>query len=208
MHKYIYALVLFALIFCNEGFSQAPPPPIINSASDSAGNISCNIYISFSPNDTGVITANIVLQKGNGNSVYDSTYTLPAGDTSNVEFTIDSLVPCTQYQLLTIMSNGKAVGLQVNPLLNITTLCTPAGISSINENSYSVIALQKSVEVRTDAMPENGRIEIYDVTGKLILNTVFTQKVQQIPFNKNAGIYLLRITGSGQSLYTTRFAIF
>jgi hypothetical protein len=208
MHKHIYVLVLFTAVFCINGFSQAPAPPNINIATDTATNISCNIYISFSPNDTGVISANIVLQQGTGNSVFDSTFILPAGDTSNVEFSIDSLIPCTQYQLLTIMSNDRAVGLQVNPLLNISTLCTPAGISSINENSYSLIALPKSVEVRADEVPAGARIDIYDVTGKLVLNTAFTQSVQQIPFNRNAGIYLLRITGNGQSLYTTRFAIF
>ena len=206
MHKHIYAAVLFTTIFCLQGFTQAPAPPNINSASDSAGNISCNIYISFSPNDTGVISANIVLQQGNGNSVFDSTFILPAGDTSNVEFIIDSLTPCSQYQLLTVMSNDRAVGLQVNPLLNISTLCT-SGISPINENTYSLIALAKSVEVRATEVPKDARIEIYDVTGNLILSTVFTQSVQQIPFNKNAGIYLLRITGNGQSLYTNRFAI-
>jgi hypothetical protein len=207
MHKHIYAVVVLTTIFCLRGFSQAPTPPVINSASDTATNISCNIYISFSPNDTGVISANIVLQQGSGNSVFDSTFLLPAGDTSNVEFTIDSLIPCSQYQLLTIMSNDRAVGLQVNPLLNITTLCT-SGLSSINENIYSLIALPKSVEVRATEVPNDGRIEIYDITGNLILNTAFTQSIQQISFNKNAGIYLLRITGSEQSLYTNRFVFF
>jgi len=206
MHKQLYAVILFTTVFCFKGFGQAFPP-IINTYSDSVGNTYANLFISFSPNDTGTIQANIVLQKGQGNSVYDSTYTFTASDSANYEFQLDSLSPCTTYQVLTIMSNDRTVGLQSNPLLVINTLCT-AGISPVSANSFSMVVQPQSVEIKADEIPQNAHIDIYDLTGRQILTTSFNQSVQQIPFNQNAGIYLLRITGGGQTLYTNRFAIF
>jgi hypothetical protein len=205
MQKHLYAVILFTTIFCMKGWGQALPP-VITSSHDNVGDDDCTIYFSFSPNDTGTIQANIVIQQGQGNSVFDSTFILTAADSANVQVEIDSLTPCTQYQVLTIMSNAKAVGLQSNPLLTFNTIC--AGIELLNPVRYSLMAMPKSVEVIASEVAPGQMIEIYDLTGKEILTTSFHQSVQQIPFNQNAGIYLLRITGNGQSLYTNRFVIY
>ena len=188
-----------------KGFGQTFPPNV-NSYADSVGTNYANLYLSFSPNDTGTIEAQIQLAQGTGNIVYDSTYTIPAGDTNNVELQMPALASCNEYELLINMSNAKAQGPVINPLITFSTICT-ASVSSINENSYAVIVYQRSVEVKTSEVPQNGTIQIYDVTGRQIINTRLNQSAQQIPFDKNAGIYLLRITGNGQSLYTNRFVI-
>lgn len=203
MKKCIYLVIIFSTFFCTKGFSQAYPP-IINTYSDSSGPDNCDLNISFTPNDTGNIQLNLVIQQGTGNSVYDSTYTFTASDSAGIRFQITVLNPCTQYQVLTIMSNDRATGVQSNPLLTFSTLCA-SGITSLNENPYSLIAYPHSVEVRSNEIPETRTVEIYDLAGRLILITPLLQSVQQIPFNQNAGIYLLRITGNGLSLYTNRF---
>ena len=206
MQKHIYPVILFSLIFCLKGFSQVFPP-VINSYNDTAGAYFANLYINFSPNDTGNIKVQIQLQQGTGNNnVYDSTYNIPAGDTTNVELRMTSLTPCTNYDLLINLSNDHSQGNVINPLFSFTTVCNTA-VTSINENSYAVIAHGQSVEVVCTELPQNGAIEIYDLTGRMIVSTNMHQDAQQIPFNKNAGIYLLRITGNGQQLYTNRFVI-
>ena len=206
MRKGLYTAFVFSLIFCAKCFSQAFPP-VINTYADSVAFTYATLYISFSPNDTGVIKAQIQLQQGTGNNVYDSTYTIPAGDTSNVALQMTPLNACSDYDLLINMSNAHAQGSVINPLLSFTTKCYAAGIEPLNANDFAVIAYGQSVEVKTNERQPNSAIEIYDVTGKLVLNTHLNQSVQQIPFNKNAGIYLLRITGNDQLLYVTRFVI-
>jgi hypothetical protein len=208
MKKHFYFIVMFFTVFCLKGFSQAFPP-VINTYTDTIGTYSANIYIYYTANDTGLIKAQMQLQNGTGNNVYDSTLTFraPASDSGYFQLVIDSLLPCTNYQVLIDMSNDLAQGPVINPVFTFNTSCN-TGIVSLNENNYAVIALAQSIEVKTDQLPQNGNIEIYDLTGRLILNTPFSQSVQQIPFNQNAGIYLLRITGNGQSLYTNRVVIY
>ena len=135
-----------------------------------------------------------------------AAHTIPAGDTTNVELQMAPLTPCTNYDLLINLSNDHAQGNVINPLFSFTTVCNTA-VTSLNENRYAVIAREQSVEVTCTELPHNGAIEIYDLTGRMILSSNIHQAVQQIPFNKNAGIYLLRITGNGQQLYTNRFVI-
>jgi len=205
MQKHIYAVILFTTIFCLKGFAQAFPPTI-NSYADSAGADYADLYITFSPNDTGNIKVQIQLQHSTGNNLFDSTYTLPATDSGYAAFHLAPLTPCLSYDVLINMKNAHVQGTVINPLLTFTTLCT-AGIAALNENNYSVIARMYSIEIHTADIPQNGNIEIYDITGRQVINTGLNQSVQQIPFNQNAGIYLLRITGNGQSLYTNRFVI-
>jgi hypothetical protein len=206
MHKYLYTAILLSTMFCLRGFSQASPPTLVSYA-DSVGSDSAVLYIRYTANDTGKVWAQVQLQQGVGNNVYDSTFTLPASDTGYAQLTLSPLTPCTTYSLLFNMRNDSAQGIVINPLVTFTTLCT-SGITSINENTYSLIAHAQSVEVLADEVPQNAFVEIYDLTGRLISNTHFNQSMQQIPFNQNAGIYLLRITGNGQSLYTNRFMIY
>jgi hypothetical protein len=208
MKKHFYFIILFVTVFYFQGFSQALPP-VINSYADSAGSVSAQIFIAYTANDTGTIKLQVQLQKGTGNNVYDSTATFraPANDTGYFQLTIDSLVPCTNYQVLVNMANNLMQGPVINPLFTFTTLCN-TGIVSLNENSYSLIASGQNIQVKTGQLPQNGNIEIYDLTGRLVLTTPFTQLLQQIPFNQNAGLYLLRITGNQQVLYTNRFAIY
>ena len=201
----MYPVILFSLIFCLKGFGQTFPP-VINSYTDTAGAYFDNLYLNFSPNDTGNIKVQIQLQQGTGNNVYDSTYSIAAGDTTNVELQMAPLTPCTNYDLLINLSNDHSQGNVINPLFSFTTVCNTA-VTSLNENSYAVIAHGESVEVMCTELPQNGAIEIYDLTGRMIVSNNIYQAVQQIPFNKNAGIYLLRITGNDQQLYTTRFVI-
>jgi hypothetical protein len=208
MKKHFYFIILLVTVFCLKGFSQAFPP-VINSYTDTFDAYSAHIYIYYTANDTGNLTAQVQLQQGTGNNVYDSTlaFRAPASDSGYFQLVIDSLIPCTNYQVLIDMSNDLVQGPVVNPVFSFTTSCN-TGIVSLNENNYAVIALAQSIEVKTDQIPQNGAIEIYDLTGRLILTTSFSQSVQQIPFNQNAGLYLLRITGNGQSLYTNRFVIY
>jgi hypothetical protein len=204
MQKHVYTAILFSLIFCLKGFGQAFPP-VINSYTDTVAGNYADLYLNISPNDTGIIKIQIQLQQGTGNNVYDSTYYLPAGDTTNVDLRMEPLNPCSNFDVLINLSNDRAQGQVINPLFSFTTICT--GLTSLNENNYSVIAYGQSVEIKTTELPQSGTVEIYDITGRQILNAHLNQLVQQIPFNKNAGIYLLRITGNNQRLYTTRFVI-
>ncbi len=208
MKKHLYFIILLSTFFCLKGLAQGYPP-VINSYADSAGPDSVQIFISYIANDTGVIKAQIQLQLAAGNNIYDSTLTFraPANDSGYFQLTIDSLFPCTTYHVLSNMKNGLEQGQVINPLFSFTTTCS-TGIVSLNENSYTVIASTQSIEVKTREIPQNGSIEIYDLSGRLILNTPLNQPVQQIPFNQNAGLYVLRITGNGQSLYTNRFVIY
>ena len=192
------------MIFCLEGFSQVLPPSI-NSYADSVGAIYADLYISYMANDTGIVMAQIQLQHGTGNNVYDSTYILPA-NANYAQLHLAPLTSCSTYDLLINLSSAHAQGDVINPLLTFTTLCT-AGVASLNENDYAVIAYNHLVEVKAGAVPQNGMVDIYDITGRLIISTPLNQSVQQIPFNQNAGIYLLRITGNGESLYTNRFVM-
>jgi len=208
MKKHFYLFVLFTTFCVLKGFTQALPP-VINSYADTVTAVSAQIYLYYTANDTGTIKAQIQLQQGFGNNDYDSTYTFsaPANDSGYVQWTIDSLNPCTTYRVLADMSNDNAQGEVFNPLFTFTTLCVNS-ISSLNENNYSLIALAQSIEIKTPELPQNGAVEIYDLTGRLILTTPLNQSTQQIPFNQNAGIYLLRITGNGQALYTNRFVLY
>ena len=204
MQKHLYTVILLSLIFCLKGFCQAFPP-VINSYTDTVAGNYADLYLNISPNDTGIIKVQIQLQQGTGNNVYDSTYYLPAGDTSNVKLGMVSLNPCSNFDVLINLSNDHAQGSVINPLFSFMTICT--GITSLNENNYSVIAYPQNIEIKVSELPQNGVVEIYDITGRQILTRQINQSVQQIPFNQNAGIYLLRITGNGQSLYTNRFVI-
>jgi hypothetical protein len=206
MHKHLYAVILLSIVFCLKGFSQASPPTLVSYA-DSVGSDSAVLYIRYVANDTGKVWAQVQLQQGIGNNVYDSTFTLPPSDSGYAQLHLSPLNPCTTYNLLFNMRNDSAQGIVINPLVTFTTLCT-SGITSLNGNTYSLIAHAHSVEVSAGEIPQNGVIGIYDLTGRLILSTHFNQPVQQIPLNQNAGIYLLRITGNGQSLYTNRFMIY
>ena len=208
MKKSYYFISMLCLFFCFKGFAQGYPPSV-NSYTDTTGSVSALLYIYYTANDTGTITAQLQLQQGIGNTVYDSTcsFRAPVSDSGYIEWNIDSLTSCTNYQVLINMGNGYAQGNVINPLLSFTTLCT-TGIKTLNENNYSIIAFPQNIEIKATEIPQNGTIEIYDLTGKLILKTPFYQPVQQIPFNQNAGLYLLHITGNGQSLYSNRFVIY
>jgi|GEM_PF-5000753 hypothetical protein len=208
MKNRFYLIILLFTFFCLKGFTQASAPSV-NGYADTVGSGSALVYIYYTANDTGIISAQIQLQQGIGNTVYDSTYSFraPASDSGYILWNIDSLTSCTTYQVLINMANDDAQGLVINPLLSFTTLCT-TGIVTLNENGYSIIAFAQNIEVKSTEIPQNESIQIYDLTGRLILNTSFNQSVQQIPFNQNAGLYLLRITGNGQSLYTNRFVVY
>jgi hypothetical protein len=205
MHKHFYTVILFTAFFCLKGFSQAFPPEI-NSYGDTVGSNYLILYLNYNPHSNGPVKAEIQLQKGTGNNVYDSTFTLPASDSGYAELNLSPLTPCTSYQLLINMSNDSAQGLVINPLVSFTTLCA-SGITLLSETNFVLFAGTQSVEVRSNEMPTGAQIEIYDLTGKLLLNIPLAQPTQQIPFHQNAGMYLLRITGNGQSLYTNRFVV-
>ena len=207
MKKHLYLVILLSSILSFKGFSQAFPP-VINSYTDTIGGFSMALYLNYTANDTGTIYAQVQLQKGTGHDVYDSIYSFPApaGDSGTVQLNVGPISPCTNYQLLINMRNSHAQGTVINPLFTFATLCT--GITSLNENSYSLIAFDHSIELKATELPERAMVEVYDLTGRLILTAPLNQSVQQIPFNQNAGIYLLRITGNGQLLYTNRFVTY
>lgn len=206
MLKHFYAVILLTTIFCLNGFSQVLPPSI-NSYGDTVGSNYLVLYLNYNPNSINAVKAEIQLQKGTGNNVYDSTFTLPASDSGYAVMTLSPLTPCTSYQLLINMSNDSAQGLVINPLVSFTTLCA-SGIASLSEKTFVIITGTQNIEVRSNEMSTGAQIEIYDLTGKLLLNSPLIQPTQQIPFHQYAGMYLLRITGNGQGLYTNRFVVY
>ena len=173
MLKHFYAVIVLTTIFCLNGFSQALPPSI-NSYGDTVGSNYLVLYLNYNPNSINAVKAEIQLQKGTGNNVYDSTFTLPASDSGYAVMTLSPLTPCTSYQLLINMSNDSAQGLVINPLVSFTTLCA-SGIASLSEKTFVIITGTQNIEVRSNEMSTGAQIEIYDLTGKLLLNSPLIQ---------------------------------
>ena len=201
MNKYFLCLVLSLTVFCAKSFAQAPQ---LNSYTDTVSDYYINFYINYTSNDTGTIRAQIQLEQGSGNITYDSTYLLPASDTTAV-LSAGPLFYCSSYSAFMFnMSNSHAYT-PVTTLFSFNTLCLANGISEIQDNAFHIITAGNSLQIYSTQILPNSVAEVYDLTGRKILSANLVQPVQQITFDASAGLYLLRIAASGQSLYTTKF---
>jgi hypothetical protein len=203
MKRHLPALILVLTVFCCKSFAQLPPQLV--SYTDSPSTYYIDLYINYVPNDTGTIKAQVQLEQGSGNVVYDSIFVLPSGATT-ARLHVGPIFPCSYYSsLLFGMSNDSAYG-TVNSLFAFSTLCN-TGIKELNEGSFFVSVLNHGLEIHASEIPENGIAEIYDLQGRKITSFNLTQSVQTVNMNAGAGIYFLRISDSNQTLYTNRFVL-
>jgi hypothetical protein len=208
-------LTVFLLMIFSYLCSQAQQPPVLIAYGDTVGSTTVTLYIKFVPNDTGIVIAEVEMSQGTGNEIYDSAFTLgpfrSAMDTDSAVFYIGPVFACEVYQVLFNMNNdfpgNTGQGPLYNPLTTLTTLCN-AGIETVNANNFHLIVLPDAVQLQSGDIPESAIVEIYDLTGRKVASASLNQLTQTIPLNANSGIYLLRVTGNSQTLYTTRFAHF
>jgi hypothetical protein len=207
MHKRFFTLLI--LITTLIGKSWAQTPPTLLNYYDSAGANYMLLHITFTPRDTGVIKAQVQLQQGTGNTVYDSTYTLhalSATATDSAVLVVGPIFSCANFNLLFNLSNDSVQGDVFNPLLTFTTICT--GLDELSQNNFKAIVSGRQVQIISSSVPANSVAEIYNIAGQKIEAINIEHSTENIWLHQANGIYLLRIASEGQTVYSSRLAVF
>ncbi len=149
-----------------------------------------------------------MLIKYNENLEYDSLYLNPGRYDWRCEETVISNtieIDCTDYGVEEIVENG-VVQLQIlpNPACDIALIRLPEAISTNENQGAFIINSIKQDYIR------NLKIEIYDLNGKLILQSQWPDNTEDQIFNTsswNEGLYLIRITNPNEMIATGKLVI-
>ncbi|MBK6965891.1 MAG: T9SS type A sorting domain-containing protein [Bacteroidales bacterium] len=149
-----------------------------------------------------------MLIKYNENLEYDSLYLNPGRydwrcEEAVISNTIE--IDCTDYGVEEIVENG-VVQLQIlpNPACDIALIRLPEAISTNENQGAFIINSIKQDYIR------NLKIEIYDLNGKLILQSQWPDNTEDQIFNIsswNEGLYLIRITNPNEMIATGKLVI-
>ncbi|MDB5283639.1 MAG: hypothetical protein JWO06_2714 [Bacteroidota bacterium] len=203
MNRYLLCLFLSLTVFCNKSFAQAPQ---LNSYTDTVSDYFINLYINYTSNDTGTIRAQMQLAQGSGNITFDSIYILPASGTTAV-LSAGPLYYCASYSSCFLnLSNSHAFG-TIADLFSFSTLCDPNSVAEVKESTYYLTMDGNSIQIHATEILAASVAEVFDLAGRKITTVNLTQSAQQVNINASSGLYLLRITAKGESVYTNKFVI-
>ena len=207
MFKYVLACFIFFTVILNESYAQTAPALL--SSTYSAGSNFFLLNIQYIPHDTGVITAQVIMQQGTGSTVYDSTYYFTSHavlDTDSATLFIGPLLLCGTFTLNFDLGNDSLQGIEYNPLYNVNLICT--AIDQPEADNFKLITQGHLIEIESRELLPNGVAEIYDMTGRKVAGAVLNQPTENVMLDAASGIYLLRIMSAGQTVYTTKVAMY
>ena len=207
MVKYVLACFVLFTITLNESYAQTAPALL--GSTDSAGSNFFLLKIKYIPHDTGVISAQVILEQGTGSGVYDSTYYFTshaALDTDSATLFIGPLILCGTFTLSFDMGNDSMQGIEYNPLDTVSLICT--AVEELQMDNFKLMTQGHLIEIESRQLPPNGVAEIYDMTGRKVATTALNQPTENIMLNAASGVYLLRIMSEGQTVYTQKLAMY
>lgn len=196
--------IFFFIISTLTTFAQQPP--LLNTFSFTHDAYNLTTCITYTANDTGIITVQLQLAKDEVGNIVIDKYFYSSADSGGGCFTITTLEPCTNYRVTLNMSNSNAYGPVTNPLFLfksdcVSNLATLSGVS-YGLSSYSNIVMATVTDLSTPTF-----LELYDLSGRLVSSGKLTALNQSIIVNTAPGIYVGRLVAEGQTLLVNRLFI-
>lgn len=128
-------------------------------------------------------------------------------DVANLLFNVTSLVPATTYYWRVKTNNGGHWS-PYSTVWNFTTAGT-VGIQSYNENNKIIVSPNPSNgQFRFSNLEKENIIEIYDITGKVIYQTVSKNNIHSVDLSgKDKGFYFYKITKAGKEVQQGKLVV-
>ena len=141
---------------------------------------------------------------GSGFSITSST----VGTTGSLAFDINSVVPGYYNVVVTATDNGTPVqSTTLNYVINVLPANTTTGIKAINNKQVSIYPNPNNGNfvIETNSTAKQ-LVQVYDVTGKVVLSQNISGKTIIDVGNLNEGVYIVSIT-SNQGIINKRLVI-